>query len=100
MQAPTVPEDGVVQASLEHWGSQGELNMALAAVVTREGRISGVELLGDDGRNPGQASQLVSEISRGTLEPARTSTRSGADPIAVNLVWFVEHMTVKPKQRG
>jgi hypothetical protein len=96
MQAPTVPEDGLVKASLEHWGSQGELNLALAAVVTREGRISGVELLGDDGRNPRQASQLVDEISRGTLEPAR----SGDDPIAVNLVWFVEHMTVKPKQRG
>ena len=96
MQAPTVPEDGLVKASLERWGSQGELNLALAAVVTREGRISGVELLGDDGRNPRQASQLVNEISRGTLEPAR----SGADPIAVNLVWFVEHMTVKPKQRG
>lgn len=96
MQAPTVPEDGLVRASLERWGSQGELNMALAAVVTREGRISGVELLGDDGRNSRQASQLVSEISHGTLEPAR----SGADPIAVSLVWFVEHMTVKPKQRG
>jgi anti-sigma factor RsiW len=96
MQVPTVPEDGIVKASLEHWGSQGELNLALAAVVTREGRISGVELLGEDGRNPGQASQLVHEIARGRLEPAR----SGADPIAVNFVWFVEHMTVKPKQGG
>lgn len=94
-QAPTVPEDGIVKASLEHWGSQGELMMALAAVVNREGQISGVEVLGDTGRNPWQVSQFASEIARGRLLPAR----SGADPIAVNLVWFVEHMTVKPKQK-
>ena len=95
-QAPTVPEDGIVRASLEHWGSQGELMMAIAAVVNREGQISGVELLGDDGRNTGQASKLANEIARGRLLPAR----SGPDPMAVNLVWFVEHMTIKPKQRG
>ena len=35
-------------------------------------------------------------ISRAQLEPARY----GADPVAVNLVWLVEHMTVKGKQRG
>lgn len=97
-QAPTVPDDGIVSASLEHWGAQGELIMALAAVVNREGQISGVEVIGGDGRNTGQASQFVNEIARGRLLPAR----SGADPMAVNLVWFVEHMTVKPtgKQRG
>ena len=36
---------------------------------------------------------LINEISQGRLVPARY----GTDPIAVNLVWLVEHMTVKPK---
>ena len=66
--------------------------LAFAAVITREGNISGLEALGE-GRGRRQVAQLINEISRGRLEPARY----GADPIAVNLVWVVEHLTVKPK---
>ncbi len=91
IQAPSVPEDGVVKASLERSGAEGELMLAFAAVITREGNISGLEALGE-GRGRRQAAQLINEISRGRLEPARY----GADPIAVNLVWVVEHLTVKP----
>lgn len=92
IQAPSVPiEDGIVKASLERSGTEGELMLAFAAVITREGKISGMEALGAD-RGRRQAAQLIDEISRGRLEPARY----GTDPIAVNLVWLVEHMTVKP----
>lgn len=92
IQAPSVPmEDGIVKASLERSGTEGELMLAFAAVITREGKISGMEALGAD-RGGRQAAQLIDEISRGRLEPARY----GTDPIAVNLVWLVEHMTVKP----
>lgn len=92
IQAPKVPmEDGIVAASLERSGTEGELMLAFAAVITREGRISGMEALGAD-RGRRQAKQLIRDISRGRLEPARY----GTDPIAVNLVWLVEHMTVKP----
>jgi hypothetical protein len=94
IQAPSVPEEGIVKASLERSGAQGELMLAFAAVITREGNISGLEALGD-GRGRLQAAQLINEISRGRLEPARY----GTDPIAVNLVWVVEHLTVKPKSR-
>jgi hypothetical protein len=92
IQAPSVPEDGIVKASLERSGAEGELMLAFAAVITREGNISGLEALGE-GRGQRQVAQLINEISRGRLEPARY----GADPIAVNLVWVVEHLTVKPK---
>ena len=93
IQAPSVPEEGIVKASLERSaGAQGELMLAFAAVITREGNISGLEALGE-GRGRLQVAQLINEISRGRLEPARY----GADPIAVNLVWVVEHLTVKPK---
>jgi hypothetical protein len=91
IQAPSVPEDGVVSASLERSGTQGELMMAFSAVITREGYISGVEVLGD-GRSRRQVLQLINEISRGRLEPARY----GADSVAVKAIWVVEHMTVKP----
>jgi hypothetical protein len=92
IQAPSVPEEGLVKASLERSGAEGELMQAFAAVITREGNISGLEALGE-GRGQRQVAQLINEISRGRLEPARY----GADPIAVNLVWVVEHLTVKPK---
>jgi hypothetical protein len=92
IQAPSVPGDGIIKASLERSGEQGELMLAFAAVVTREGNISGMEALGD-GRGRRQVTDLISEISRGRLEPARY----GTDPMAVNLVWLGEHVTVKPK---
>jgi hypothetical protein len=95
IQVPTVPSDGVVSASLEESGAHGELALTLAAVVTREGRIHGLEVLAND-RDRGHVSQLLDAISRAQLEPARY----GADPVAVNLVWLVEHMTVRAKLRS
>jgi hypothetical protein len=95
VQVPTVPSGGVVSASLERSGSQGEMALLLSAVVTREGRIHGLEVVSND-RDRRHVSQLLDAISRSQLEPARY----GADPVAVNLVWLVEHMTVKGKQRG
>jgi len=95
IQAPTVPRDGVVRASLERSGSEGEMMAVFSSVITREGNISGVELLGDRGRRR-QVQQLIQEISNGRLEPARY----GTSPVAVTCVWLVEHMTVKAKARG
>ena len=66
--------------------------LAFAAVITRDGNIAGMEALGN-GRGSRHVTLLINEISQGRLLPARY----GADPIAVNLVWLVEHMTVKPK---
>jgi hypothetical protein len=95
IQAPSVPEDGFVRDTLEQSASGREMMLAFSAVVTREGRIQGLEVLGNS-HDRRQTAQLIDAISRGRLEPARY----GSDPIAVNLVWFVEHMTVKGKLRG
>ena len=95
IQAPTVPHDGLVRAMLEQSGSRGELMLALSAVVSREGRVSELSVLAND-RDRRQVAQLLDAISRSRLEPARY----GSDPIAVNLVWLVEHMTVKGKLRS
>jgi hypothetical protein len=97
IRVPSVPEDGIVRASLELPSAEGEFMLAFSAVITREGVISGMEALGKS-RGVRQVDRLIYEISRGRLEPARY----GTDPIAVNLVWLVEHMTVtvKPKPRG
>ncbi len=102
IQAPSVPDDGIVSAMLEQSaGADGEMAVALSAVITREGKISGLEVL-DRGGMQARASQLVSGFSQGRLEPAmrRLPPYYGTDPVAVNLVWLVEHMTVRAKVRS
>ena len=95
IQAPTVPGDGIISAALERSGSEGDLSVALAAIVTREGRISGLQVLANDRGRRHQA--LLRGLTGAQLEPAR----DGGDPVAVNMVWLVEHMTVTGKgKRG
>jgi len=91
VQAPSVPEDGIISASLERSGQGAEQMLAFAAVITRDGNIAAMQALGE-GRSSRQVARLINEISRGRLEPARY----GADPLAVSMVWVVEHVTVKP----
>jgi len=91
VQAPSVPEDGIINASLERSGQGAEQMLAFAAVVTRDGNIAAMQALGDS-RGSRQVTALMNELSRGRLEPARY----GADPLAVSMVWVVEHVTVKP----
>src|SRR5262249_30757164 len=91
VQAPSVPEDGVINASLERSGQGAEQMLAFAAVVTRNGNIAAMQALGES-RGSRQVAALISEITRGRLEPARY----GTDPLAVSMVWVVEHVTVKP----
>jgi len=91
---PSVPENGVVYATLESSDVKGEMFLPLSAVVTREGRVSGLELLNrNDEYDPQTVRELVEALSRGRLEPAQF----GSTPVAVNLVWLVAHTTVKGK---
>src|SRR5215471_19411245 len=78
VQAPSVPEDSLINASLERSGQGAEQMLAFAAVVTRNGNIAAMQALGDS-RGSRQVAALISEISRGRLEPARY----GTDPLAV-----------------
>jgi Putative zinc-finger len=95
IQAPSVPENGIVYATLERSVMDGDLVVPLSAIVTREGRLSGLELLNkrQDGR---EVTTIVEALSRGRLEPAQF----GGSPVAVNLVWLVAHTTVKGKARS
>jgi len=91
---PSVPENGVVYATLESSGVEGEMYLPLSAIVTREGRVSGLALLDNNGQYDAQTvRELVAALSRGRLEPAQF----GTTPVAVNLVWLVAHTTVKGK---
>ena len=92
-QVPSVPENGIVSAALENGGEtravEEDFLMPLSAVVTREGRVSGIEVL-TRGYTAQDVRLLVDALSRERLEPALFE---GA-PVAVNLVWVVAHTTV------
>lgn len=74
---------------------------ALAAVVTREGRIKNLNLLhGSDGTGQAMSRQerqeveaLLDTISKARFEPARF----GNSPVAVNMVWLYAHVSVRGK---
>jgi hypothetical protein len=95
IRVPSVPENGIVYATLESSEMQGDLVLPLSAVVTREGRVSGLEILGND-HDLREVMVLVEALSRGRLEPAQFA----GSPVAVNLVWLVAHTTVKGKSRS
>ena len=95
IQAPSVPENGVVYATLERSLLDGDLVVPLSAIVTREGRVSGLELL-NKMQDRREVTDIVEALSRGRLEPAQF----GGSPVAVNLVWLVAHTTVKGKARS
>jgi anti-sigma factor RsiW len=92
VQAPSVPHDGVVYATLENaLSSEEERLLPMSASVTSEGHVSELRsLLGED-IDDEAVRDLILKLSAGRLEPAQY----GGDPVAVNYIWVVAHTTVK-----
>jgi hypothetical protein len=85
-------------AAIAYQGSSDEAVATLAAVITREGTVSNVELLAlDEGRLPsGDAAELLSTLDMAAtarFEPAH----NGTHPVAVNMVWLLTRTTVRGK---
>jgi len=86
----------------------GDSVIMLAAVVTREGMITNLELLEPDGGRSAPGTNetkayedLLGAVSRARFERVWDNTRAlgkkvGRRPVAVNMVWLVEHTTVRP----
>jgi N-acyl-D-aspartate/D-glutamate deacylase len=75
----------------------------LAGIITREGTVADLSLLDPGGgRLSSQAGQskavedLLGAVSRARFEPARVDGL----PVAVNMVWVVEHTTVRATRVG
>ncbi|HVL66574.1 MAG TPA: zf-HC2 domain-containing protein [Vicinamibacterales bacterium] len=98
VEAPRVPQDGVVFASLENATMPEDVVVPLSVRVTKEGRVHSVEMLDRSGTMSEELQELVNEIKKGRLQPASYGpghpTRGA--PVAVNLVWLLARTTVKP----
>jgi hypothetical protein len=95
IQVPTVPDSGQVYEALENHASGEDAEVAFAASVSREGRVSGLEVLGN-ASDLEKMDDLLQGLTLGRLEPAQFD---GA-PVAANLVWLVANTTVKGKLRS
>jgi hypothetical protein len=95
IQVPTVPDSGYVYEALENRASRADGQVAFAASVSREGRVSGLEVLGH-ASDLQKMDDLLLGLRRGRLEPAQFE---GA-PVAANLVWLIANTTVRGKLRS
>jgi len=96
----TAPPRGLNGAGLDSIPGD-EAVFALAAVVTREGRVSNYELLlserasvrrHDAAVQTGDASSVLNAVKQSRFAPAQGTD---GEPIAVNMVWVLARTTVK-----
>ncbi|MGE5361763.1 MAG: zf-HC2 domain-containing protein [Bacteroidales bacterium] len=73
---------------------------AVNATISREGRVADLQLLGSEAQtqqNWNTIGRVLDAAAAARFEPAR----SGGSPVAVtNVIWLLEHLTVRPKARG
>src|SRR5688572_10781100 len=84
MMAPSAVTDATFEMSEE------DAEYALSAVVSREGRVQGVEMINQLGDRPG-VNAMLNDAYRMKFAPA---TARG-DAVAVSMVWLVANTTVK-----
>lgn len=94
-----------IRQQLDHMREE-EASFALAAVVTREGRVVNYELLVSErdavrrrstAAQAGDVARLLNAVGRARFEPAQ---RVGGVPVAVNMVWLLARTTVKGNPRA
>jgi hypothetical protein len=85
MEAPRAVTDAAIELSEE------EVEYALSAVVSREGRVQGVEMINQRPTNNAEINAMLNEAYRMKFAPA---TARG-DAVAVSMVWLVANTTVK-----
>ncbi len=93
LQLPSVPSSEAI--TYDAFDDEDAV-FALAAVVTRNGRVKNLEnLLAEQQSSADQERmlRLLDQVSRARLEPARM----GGAPVAVRTVWLLAHTTVRAK---
>jgi hypothetical protein len=76
--------------------SEEDAVFALAAVVTRQGRVASLEVVRSDqqsSQTQEQILRLLDQVSRARFEPATV----GGAPVAARRVWVMAHTTVRAK---
>lgn len=85
MMAPRAVTDAAIEMSEE------DVEYALSAVVSREGRVQGVEMINQPVDHRPGVNALLNEAYRVQFAPAQAR----GDAVAVSMVWLVANTTVK-----
>ena len=91
VQAPRVAPEAITPLMMANdlsLATYEDVELAISAVVTREGRVERTQLL--EGAPNSRLVQSLEDVAR--FQPA---SRAGT-PVAVSLVWLVSHTTVRP----
>ena len=91
MMAPRAVTDPAIEMTEE------DAEYALSAVVSREGRVQGIEVINDAQPHGKRAvvNAMLNEAYRVQFAPAQART---GDAVAVSMVWLVANTTVKGRQ--
>jgi hypothetical protein len=90
---PGGPVPALLDVSAVEEGQEEDLVFALAAVVTREGRIANPELVQASRTDRRAVEQLMNAVLEARFQPASYRGRV----VAVNMVWLFTHTTVRAK---
>lgn len=85
MMAPRAVNDAAIEMSEE------DVEYALSAVVSREGRVQGVEVIPSGNMKRAAVNAMLNEAYRVQFAPAQAR----GDAVAVSMVWLVANTTVK-----
>jgi len=85
MSAPRAVMDAAIEMS------EQDVEYALSAVVSREGRVQGVEMINQRPTNNAEINAMLNEAYRMKFAPAMAR----GDAVAVRMVWLVANTTVK-----
>ena len=90
MMAPRAVTDAAIEMSEE------DVEYALSAVVSREGRVQGVEVINQPIDHRPGVNAMLNEAYRVQFAPAQAR----GDAVAVSMVWLVANTTVKGRHDG
>lgn len=99
VELPRVDAEAVMPAAVMNTDGGEEGVSAFSAVVTQDGDLTDLELLGGHSRGlhmppatHAQLSALLNAAATARFEPARVA----GSPVSLNVVWLVTHRTVRP----
>jgi len=88
-----VPET-IMPAAVVNQSDGDESSSAFAAMVTQDGNLAELQLLGDQAGNKSLFTQKQLELAAASTASFQPASKDG-DPVPLNVIWIVTHRTVR-----
>ena len=91
---PRVNPETIMPAAVVNQSDGDESSSAFAAMVTQDGNLAELQLLGDQPGNKSLFSQKQLELAAASTASFQPASKDG-DPVPLNVIWIVTHRTVR-----